>query len=67
VDSIVENTATFLQQRTAQKVEQANIEAGNAQQLTTTAFGFAVALAGLIARIASPSSPCVTTSLADSP
>ena len=49
VDSIVEQTSTFLQQRTAQKVQQANIEAGSAQQLTTTAFGFAVVLAGLIA------------------
>ena len=49
VDSIVERTGTFLQARTTQRVEQANIEAGNAQQLTTTAFGFAVALAGLIA------------------
>jgi HAMP domain-containing protein len=49
VDSIVEKTGTFLQGRTAQKVELANIEAGSAQQLTTTAFGFAVALAGLIA------------------
>ena len=28
VDSIVEQTSTFLQQRTAQKVQQANIEAG---------------------------------------
>jgi signal transduction histidine kinase len=49
VDSIVERTGNFLQERTAQKVEQANIEAGNAQQLTTTTFGVAVALAGLIA------------------
>jgi signal transduction histidine kinase len=49
VDSIVEQTAMFLQGRTAQKVEQANSEAGTAQQLTTTTFGVAVALAGLIA------------------
>jgi signal transduction histidine kinase len=49
VDSIVERSGTFLRDRTAKKVEIANIEAGNAQQLTTTAFGFAVALAGLIA------------------
>jgi signal transduction histidine kinase len=49
IDSIVEETGTFLQERTAQKVLQANLEAGNAQQLTTTAFGFAVVLAGLIA------------------
>ena len=49
VDSIVERSGNFLQARTAQKVELANIEAGNAQQLTTTAFGVAVALAGLIA------------------
>ena len=39
----------FSRARTAEKVEFANVEAGNAQQLTTTAFGFAVALAGLIA------------------
>jgi signal transduction histidine kinase len=49
VDSIVEHTGTFLQARTSQRVDEANIDAGNAQQLTTTAFGFAVALAGLIA------------------
>jgi signal transduction histidine kinase len=49
VDSIVERTGVFLQGRTAEKVEQANIEAGSAQQLTTTTFGVAVALAGLIA------------------
>jgi signal transduction histidine kinase len=49
VDSIVERTGTFLQGRTAEKVNLANVEAGNAQQLTTTAFAFAVALAGLIA------------------
>jgi signal transduction histidine kinase len=49
VDSIVERTAMFLQGRTAQKVEEANSEAGTAQQLTTTTFGVAVALAGLIA------------------
>ena len=49
VDSIVERTGMFLQARTAQKVEQANVEAGTAQQLTTTTFGVAVALAGLIA------------------
>jgi signal transduction histidine kinase len=49
VDSIVERTGMFLQARTAQKVEQANNEAGNAQQVTTTTFGVAVALAGLIA------------------
>ena len=49
VDSIVEGSGTFLRERTAQKVEFANVDAGRAQQLTTTAFGFAVALAGLIA------------------
>jgi signal transduction histidine kinase len=49
VDSTVERTGTFLQSRTAEKVEQANNEAGSAQQLTTTAFALAVALAGLIA------------------
>jgi signal transduction histidine kinase len=49
VDSTVERTATFLQGRTAQKVEEVNSEAGTAQQLTTTTFGVAVALAGLIA------------------
>jgi len=49
VDSIVERSGNFLQARTAEKVEFANIEAGNAQQLTTSAFGVAVALAGLIA------------------
>jgi signal transduction histidine kinase len=49
VDSIVARSGDFLQARTAEKVELANIEAGNAQQLTTTAFGVAVALAGLIA------------------
>jgi signal transduction histidine kinase len=49
LDSIAERTGALLQQRTADKVEEANVEAGNAQRLTTTAFGFAVALAGLIA------------------
>ena len=49
VDSIVERSGRFLQARTAEKVEIANVEAGSAQQLTTTAFGVAVALAGLIA------------------
>ena len=49
VDSIVERTGTYLQDRTSQKVVQANDEAASAQRLTTTAFGFAVALAGLIA------------------
>jgi len=49
VDSTVERTGTYLQQRTAEKVEQANIEAASAQRLTTTAFALAVALAGLIA------------------
>jgi signal transduction histidine kinase len=49
VDSVVEGAGTFLQGRTALKVRQVNIEAGSAQQLTTTAFGVAVALAGLIA------------------
>jgi signal transduction histidine kinase len=49
LDSIVERTGTFLQERTAEKVRQANEEAANAQRLTTTAFAFAVALAGLIA------------------
>ena len=49
IDSIAEQAGTFLQERTATKVNAANIEAGNAQQLTTTAFGFAVVLAGLIA------------------
>jgi signal transduction histidine kinase len=49
VDSIAERTGTYLQARTAQKVEDANTEAGSAQKLTTTAFGVAVALAGLIA------------------
>ena len=49
VDSIVESAGTFVQDRTSQKVVQANDEAANAQRLTTTAFGFAVALAGLIA------------------
>src|SRR5687768_16579429 len=49
LDSIAERTGSFLQERTAEKVEEANVEAGNAQRLTTTAFGFAVVLAGLIA------------------
>ena len=49
VDSIVERSGTYLQDRTASKVVTANEEAGSAQRLTTTAFGFAVALAGLIA------------------
>src|SRR4051812_1102733 len=49
IDSTLERTGTFLQARTTQKVEQANLEAGSAQQLTTTAFALAVALAGLIA------------------
>jgi signal transduction histidine kinase len=49
VDSILERTSAFLQQRTSQKVDDASVEAGNAQQLTTTTFGVAVALAGLIA------------------
>ena len=49
VDSIVERTGAFLQSRTAEKVRQANDEAGSAQKLTTTAFAFAVTLAGLIA------------------
>ena len=49
LDSIAERTGTLLQARTAEKVEEANIEAGNAQKLTTTAFAFAVVLAGLIA------------------
>jgi signal transduction histidine kinase len=49
VDSVVARSAAFLQGRTAEKVEAANADAGSAQQLTTTAFGFAVALAGLIA------------------
>ena len=49
VDATVERTGAFLQARTTQRVEEASVEAGNAQQLTTTAFGFAVVLAGLIA------------------
>jgi signal transduction histidine kinase len=49
LDSIADRTSTFLQARTAEKVEEANVEAGNAQRVTTQAFGFAVALAGLIA------------------
>jgi len=49
VDSIVERSGIFLRERTALKVEIANVDAGRAQQLTTTAFGVAVALAGLIA------------------
>jgi signal transduction histidine kinase len=48
-DTIVERTGVYLQDRTSQKVLEANDEAASAQQLTTTAFGFAVALAGLIA------------------
>src|SRR5688572_29867546 len=35
LDSIADRTSTYLQQRTAEKVEEANIEAGNAQRLTT--------------------------------
>jgi signal transduction histidine kinase len=49
VDSTVERTGAYLQSRTAEKVEEANVEAGNAQRLTTTTFALAVALAGLIA------------------
>jgi len=49
LDSIAESTGMFLQSRTAQKVEAANLDAANAQRLTTTAFGFAVAAAALIA------------------
>jgi signal transduction histidine kinase len=49
VDSILERTGTYVQDRTSQKVLLANEEAEQAQRLTTTAFGFAVALAGLIA------------------
>jgi signal transduction histidine kinase len=49
VYATLEGTSNFLQERTAQKVVEANLEAGSAQQLTTVAFGFAVVLAGLIA------------------
>jgi signal transduction histidine kinase len=49
IDSIAERTITTLQARTAVKVEAARVEADRAQQLTTTAFGFAVVLAALIA------------------
>jgi signal transduction histidine kinase len=49
VDSTVERTGAYLQSRTAEKVEEAKVEAGNAQRLTTTTFALAVALAGLIA------------------
>jgi len=49
VDSTLERTGALLQSRTAEKVEQANVEAEGAQRLTTTAFALAVALAGLIA------------------
>ena len=49
VDSTVERTGSYLQSRTAEKVELANIEAASAQKLTTTAFALAVVLAALIA------------------
>jgi signal transduction histidine kinase len=49
VDSTVERTGAYLQARTTEKVELANVEAASAQQLTTTAFALAVVLAGLIA------------------
>src|SRR5688572_12552971 len=48
LDSIADRTSTLLQARTTEKVEAANVDAGNAQRVTTQAFGFAVALAGLI-------------------
>src|SRR5262249_50731570 len=46
VDSTAERTGAYLQARTADKVEQANVEAASAQRLTTTAFALAVVLAG---------------------
>src|SRR5215831_15934195 len=49
VDSTVERTAAFLQSRTTERVQQANLEAANAQRLTTITFALAVALAALIA------------------
>jgi len=49
VDSTLMRTGALLQSRTAEKVQQANVEAGSAQRLTTTTFALAVALAGLIA------------------
>jgi signal transduction histidine kinase len=49
VDSTVERTGGYLQTRTAEKVELANVEAASAQRLTTTAFALSLVLAGLIA------------------
>src|SRR5690349_21583077 len=49
VDSTVERTGAYLQSRTAEKVELANVEAASAQRLTTTAFALSLVLAGLIA------------------
>jgi signal transduction histidine kinase len=49
LDSIAERTVARLQVRTANRVEVASTESGRAQQLTTTAFGFAVVIAALIA------------------
>lgn len=49
IDSVANGTVPTLQSRTAAKVEAARVEAERAQQLTTTAFGFAVVIAALIA------------------
>ena len=49
MDSTVERTGGYLQTRTAEKVELANVEAASAQRLTTTAFALSLVLAGLIA------------------
>jgi len=49
VDTIIDRTATHLQTRTSGRVEAATVAADRAQQLTTTAFGFAAVLAALIA------------------